>query len=248
MIKIEIDVAGIAQQFKDMALEVEQDLTKGVAKLAAMTHARILEDSQQELHTSRKKYAQAFDEVQEVSPGVFALTLNQSALWIEEGLPENFDMKPGLLKNSKTSGNGKKYKVIPFEHSKAPSEMSGYAQKVASRMKTQIEKRGVKFHKIEFNKNGSPRMGRLHEFDFKSEIPGKGNTPIMKGVNIFQSMRGGKVRRDVMTFRTVTDGPGSEGKFIHPGFTPKHYFEKATEWAVREWETAMLPEILKKWS
>lgn len=248
MIKIHIDVAEIASQFKELALEVEQDLTKGVARLAAITHAKILEDSQQELHSSRKKYADALNKVEEISSGVFVIALDPSAMWIEEGIPENHDMKPDLLKNPKVYPNGKKYKIIPFEHSKAPSEMTGYAKDVANRMKIQMEKRGTKFHKLEFNKNGSPRIGRLHEFDFKSEIPGKGNTPIMKGVNVFQSMRGGKVRRDIMTFRTVTDGPESAGKFIHPGMTPKRYFDKASEWAVQIWEAEMLPEILKKWA
>ena len=55
-LKIKIDTAAIAAQFKELALEVEQDLQKGVANLAAITHAKVAEMAGEELKTSRKTF------------------------------------------------------------------------------------------------------------------------------------------------------------------------------------------------
>ncbi len=240
MLKIDIDAAGIAQQFKEMALEVEQDVMQGVKRLAASMHAKVLEDSQQELHTSRKKYADALNKLEEVAPGVYVISLNESAMWIEEGIPNDKDMKPWLLK-------GKESVVIPFEHSKPSSQMTGLARNISNKLGRELKKRGVPFKKgIETDPTtGSPRLGKLHEFDFASAIPGKGNTPALKGVTIYQGMVDGDVRRQVTTFRTVTRG--QEGKWIHPGFTAKKFFEAAQRWGLEEWEKVMLPEIMEKW-
>ena len=50
-----------------------------------------------------------------------------------------------------------------------------------------------------------------------------------------------------MTFRTVTDGPGSQGKWIHPGMDGKKFLDKAAEWAEKNFYDQILPEILEKW-
>lgn len=248
MIGINIDVAGIAAQFKELQLEVEQDLQQGVARLAASMHAKILEDSQQELHSSRRQYSDALNRLEEVAPGIFLISLEESAMWIEEGIKPGYDMKESLLKNPKLYPSGKKYKIVPFEYGKTPSSMSGFAKSVSSNIQRELKKRSVPYKKIEYGANGEAKTGRLHEFNFGGEKPGKGNTPVMKGVNIYQSMQNGSVRRDILTFRTVTDGPESAGKWIHPGFAPKKFFEKAEEWGLKEWEQVMLPDILGKWT
>jgi hypothetical protein len=249
MLKLNIDVAGIAKQFREIAHEVEQDLNLGVKKLAAATHAKILEDSQQELHTSREKYAKALNRIQEIAPNVYVIALDESALWIEEGIPNNHDMKPALLKNAKSYPGGKRYRVIPFEHAKPPSQMTGIAQKIASQLGKELKKRGVPFKSIEKDAWGRPLQSSrpIHKFDFDSAIPGKGNTPALKNVEIYQGMVNGNVRRRVTTFRTVTDGPESAGKWHHPGFKARHFFERAHNWAGHEWDAEMLPEILRKW-
>jgi hypothetical protein len=245
MLKIYIDVQNIAKEFKELKEEVERDLNQGVARLAASIHAKVLEDSQQELHSTREIYAKALNRVEEISPGVYIIALEEAAMWIEEGIKAGMDMKKGLLKNPKMYPSGKKYKVVPFEYSKTPSSMTGYAQQVSSKIQQHLRRRNVPYKGIEYGPNGSPRVGRLHEFDFGGPKPGKGNTPVMKGVNIYQSAEGGNVRRDVLTFRTVTED--QEGKWIHPGLTKKNFFERAQTWGINEWEQTMLPAILEKY-
>lgn len=251
-LKIKIDTASIAAQFKEIALELEQDLQRGVANLAAITHAKVAEMASSELKSSRKTFMDNLG-FEEVAPGVWVVSVDEDALWIEEGLDPDKDMKPELLKGAtKTSKDGFKYRAIPFEHSKAPSQLTGYAQNIVARIRANLKKEGVPFKKIEKNPNGSPKLGKLHSFDFvnKNERPpGKGNTPILKGVSIYQTLtKTGNVRRDILTFRTVSGSPASAGKWHHPGFTAKQYLDKASEWALKEWEDKILPEILSKYT
>lgn len=252
-LKFNIDAAAIAAQFKEFAVEVEQDLKKAVANLAAITHAKVVEEANTELHTSRQDYMDALG-FEEIVDGVWVISVDESAMWIEEGIEANKDMKPDLLaKNAKVSKAGHKYKVIPFDYGKGPTQNSPSTQMVVNAIKSNLKKEGVPFKKIEKNADGSPKVGKLHEFNFgnpggRMGGPGKGNTPVMNGLSIYQTMtKTGNVRRDILTFRTVSSGPGSQGKWHHPGLEPKKFLDKALEWALQEWEQKILPEALKKW-
>lgn len=51
-----------------------------------------------------------------------------------------------------------------------------------------------------------------------------------------------------MTFRTVSDGPGSEGKWVNEkGIRPRKFLDRAQEWAENTWEKEILPSILDKY-
>lgn len=252
-IKINIDVAKLAAEFKEFVVEVEQDLNKAVANLATITHAKVVEDAQNELQSTRKKFIDSLG-FEEIADGVWVISVDQEGLFVEEGIPENTDMKPGLLKGAtKTSKDGNRYRAIPFDYGKAPSQQTSYTKGIVAQIKQNLKKEGVPFKKIETNANGSPKLGKLHEFDFGGDKgrlggPGKGNTPIMNGVTIYQSMtQSGNVRRDILTFRTVSSGPASAGKWVHPGLEAKKYLDKAAEWAMKQWEEQILPEVLGKY-
>lgn len=247
-LKINIDTASIASQFKELAMEVEQDLNKAVGNLAVVTHAKVAELASTELKSSLKTLKDNLG-FAEISPGVWVVSIDEGALWIEEGIEQGMDIKPGLLKNNaKTSKSGSKYKIVPFDHGKAPSQLTPSALSIVSLLKEGLKQNKIPFKKIEKNSNGSPRLGKLHVLDIKSPIPGKGNTPSLKGVSIYQTMtKTGNVRRDILTFRTVSDSPASEGKWIHPGLEAKHFLEKSADWALNQWENIILPEILDKY-
>jgi len=247
-LKIKIDTSAIAKQMKEFATEVEQDLRKGVANLAAITHAKVKEMASEELKSSRQEMMDNIG-FEEVAEGVWIVSIAEDALWIEEGIEANKDMKPDLLKNAKhTSKDGHKYRTIPFDYGKPPTQLTGYAQNIVARIRSNLKKQGVPFKKIEKGANGQPLTGKLHSFDFGGEIPGKGNTPVLQGVSIYQTItKTGNVRRDILTFRTVSGGPASAGKWIHPGFTAKKFLDRAQDWALKEWEDKILPEILGKY-
>jgi hypothetical protein len=248
-IKINIDVAAIAAQFKELALEVEQDLRNGVANLAAITHAKVAEMARDELKSPLSQLQKALD-WEEISPGVWVVSIDEKAFWIEEGIEPNKDMKPALLKGAtKTSKAGHKYRAIPFDHGKPPTQMTPHAQGLVDKIKAKLRQEKVPFKKIEKTKDGSPRVGKLHEFHIDSDKPTpKASHPALKGLTIYQTkMPDGKIRRDILTFRTVSEGPNSKDKWFHPGYTAKKFLDRASEWAVKEWENEILPQILAKY-
>ncbi len=93
---------------------------------------------------------------------------------------------------------------------------------------------------------------RLHTFDFSkgrvSQAGAAAVTPTSReSIYIEHLPKTGNVRRDIMTFRTVSNGPASEGKWIHPGTKRHKFLDRAEIWAMEEWETKILPEILDKY-
>lgn len=247
-LKIKIDVQSLAKQCKEFALEAEQDLKKGVKGLAASTHAHVIMMASEELKSSRKPFLDNLG-FEEIAEGVWIVSVDEKGLWVEEGIEPNTDMKPDLLKNGKISPKtGYKYQIIPFKHSSPPSDLTDKAKAIVAQIKTNLKKEGVPFKNIEKDVNGKPKLGKLHSFNWGGEIPGKGNTPVLKGVSIYQTLTAtGNTRRDILTFRTVSGSPASAGKFIHPGLKAKKYLDIACEWASRTWENEILPEILNKW-
>lgn len=257
-LKFKFDAAKFAEQFKNFAVEVENDIQKGIATLAAQTHARVLQMAEENLSSAtflEFRNTVGFDEI---SPGIYIISVAEEGMWVEEGVKPNTDMKPALLKNGKTSKSGTKYKVIPFDYGKTPSRtgtaMAAIIPKLEQELKKQLggSAKGI-IRRIERNADGSPKVGKLHEFNFGNPNgrmggPGKGNTPIFNGVSIYQTVTAtGNVRRDVMTFRTVSSGPASAGKWIHPGLKAQKFLDKAFEMAIKDWEQNKLPEILAKW-
>jgi len=248
-LKITIDTRAIAEKFKELADEVQQDLNKGVAQLAASTHAKVAEMANNELHSSKKIFTDNLG-FQQIAPGLWVVSIDEKALWIEEGIEPQTDMKPGLLKNATDHDkNGYRIRTIPFEHSKPSSQMNGYAQILQAKIKSELKKRDIPYKKIERHENGSPRLGKLHTFDFKAGRAKSSWTddPLTR-VTIYQTLtRTGNVRRDIMTFRTVSDSPEQKNKWIHPGIDGKKFLDRAQAWAEYTWENEILPAILEKW-
>lgn len=269
-LKININVEAIAAQFKEYAAEMERSLNEGVKALAAQTHAHVAEEAAQTLKSSLKTFQDNLG-FEEVSPGVWVVSIAEDALWIEEGIEPGKDMKPDLLKNAMAGKSGR-YQVIPFDPKKNPAAGVGVGPMPTGPKQNQatinqqlkdglkmINKEGraaakkdggqwnnVNLRKIEKDENGSPRIGKLHEFDLTSINPtAKAKHPALKGLTIYQSKDDkGNVRRDVLTFRTVSDNSPADS-WRHPGFQAKKFLDEAEMWAMNEWENKILPEILK---
>src|ERR1019366_5127532 len=96
-LKIKLDTTALANTLKEYAAEVAQDVNKGVARLAAQTKAHVLMDAGAELSSPTFKTFSKSVEMEDISPGIWVVSINQKGLWIEEGIEPNTDMKPGLL-------------------------------------------------------------------------------------------------------------------------------------------------------
>lgn len=270
VLKISINVDALAAQCKEFAEEARQDLIKKVSMLAAYTHVKVLEMAESEL--KEKSFQKKFmDSVhfEELATGVWSISIAEEGLFVEEGISPNTPMATDkwLLKNAETNKKGEKYKIIPFEWSQARGQMSTTAKGYVDELKKMLRDQRIPFKKLEMNAQGSPRIGTLHDINFGGEKPGRGNTPIFDRVRIYQTQtenkKTGKMKyeRQIVTFRTVKDPAGNETdpkkraklqaaglQWRHPGLEKKQFLEKAEEWAMKEWEDKMLPEVFKKWN
>ncbi len=252
-IKVNIDISALTQYLENFSKEVTKDLQNSIKALAQDTHTHIKEEAQNGLHSFREKYLESLSPPEQIDEYLWVINLDGDAAWIEEGRDQPWDMKPGLLKDGKTAKDGHKYRVVPMNQAKMPSQISpnrmAYEKGMVDLVKKELKQRGIPYKKLEIDpRTGSPRIGKLHSIDIASNIPGKGNTPQLKGLNIYQTKQGdGTVKRSITTFRTVTDKENQKDKWIHPEVDAKDFFQKAKTWAENEWETKILPALVDKY-
>lgn len=251
--KVTLDLSPLSQFLESFVKEINSDVKKSIKALAVDSHNHIKEEAQNKLHSFREKYLESLSPPEQVDDYLWVITLSDKAEWIEMGRPEPYDMKPGLLKGGKTSKDGHKYRVVPMDQAKTPTQMSpntaGYETTMVNKVKAELKARGIPYKKLEIDsKTGSPRIGKLHALNIDSFIPGKGNTPQLHGINIYQTkQKDGSVKRSITTFRTVTDKPDQTDKWIHPSVEAKNFFETTKTWAEKEWESKILPALVSKY-
>lgn len=247
-LKFEINADEILAAFTQFKDEAQKAMEESFEKMVFDAYADIVKQASSLSSATNKIYMESLQQPHDVTPHVWVIALDEKALWIEEGIEANKDMKPGLLK-------GAKYKVIPFRYDKKPSANTPMTQALVSEINQKLRKHDLSISKIEKDASGSPKQGLLHEFD----MSGKGRhvnwvkrrsdeTHPLTRLRIYQNTdKAGKTRRDAMVFRTVTSGPASAGKWIHPGYEAKNFMNKAMDKAINEWENQVLPEIFSKW-
>jgi hypothetical protein len=251
-LNLKFDIDSIANQFKEIALEVKNDLEKGVERLAAATNAHVHMEAEEKLSSATLQKFNKSIGFENPAPGIWVVSVDEKGLWVEEGLPSGFDMKPGLLDSpkAKTSKRGFKYTVIPFDMGKSESKATGYEWTLRNKVKSELEKAGIPFKKIETLPSGKPRTGLLHRLDLGGDVLPGASTPVLQGLSIYQTVtKTGNVRRDIMTLRTVSGDPasGSASKWFHPGREGSKFLDSAAAWAEKEWTDTILPEIMEKW-
>jgi len=247
-LRFDLDISSIAESFGEKKKELEKDLQKSVGNLATMTHAKTMELATSELGSLSKQYKDGLS-FEQVDKNLWVVSLDEKLLWIEEGRKSGFMEELLNGKSGKVGKDGTKYAIIPFEHSKNPTEQSSKAQDLSSQIQDELKSRNVPYKKIENNQDGSPKLGLLHKFDFDSpKLKDSHKDSPLKGVAIYQRMnvKTGDVQRDVMTFRIITEKHKEEGKWVHPGREGDKLMDKAFEWAMNEWDSKILPEVLAK--
>jgi hypothetical protein len=247
-LKIDVNISDIARQFGDIQKQVESDLKKSVSGLASSTHAKLLELATDNLNSLQKIYKDAVS-FERLDDNLWIVALDEKAMFIEEGRKSGFMQELLDSPKAKTNKKGEKYAVIPFEHSKPPSQQSEKAQDLTNQIRKELKRRDIPYKKLEYNTDGSPKLGLIHRFDVESARlkPEHKNDPL-KGVAVYQRKGSdGNIRRDIMTFRIISDKHKSEGIWVHPGMEAKNLMDKAWEWAQNEWENKILPEVLNKY-
>lgn len=248
--KITVDSESIAKQFGDLKLEVEESINVAMGALAASTHAKVIELATEKLNTTRDTYTNALS-FEQLSKNMWVVSLDmQKAGYLEDGRKSGWMEELLKGKSSRVGKNGQRYAIIPFEHSKIPSKQAPSAQRFTQEIRKFLKEKEINYKKIEYNNDGSPKMGLLHSF--KDGI-GKELYPshmakhdVFKGLSIYQSKdkKTGKMRRDVMTFRVISESQRGSGMWNHPGRSGEFIIDKAYEWALKELENVVMPQII----
>lgn len=269
MIYLNVDLAAILELRNDLEPKVRQVLRDAARDLSHQTHAHIAEEVNQKLHSTRDKYQKAL-KIDEVDDETFLITLDRSAMWIEEGLGEH-EMIDDLLKSpkTKTAKDGSRYLAVPFQHNKGPTSQTPAQTDLTNTLRAELKRRNIPYGKLEMGANG-PKLGLLHKFDIMrmptktQEGPGMGKGPLgavrqgptgipfLQHIRIYQKQivdpetNKSRVVKNIMTFRMVSSKHKGSGRWVHPGLEAKHFFEEAQKWAENQWETRIVPDIMKR--
>ncbi len=211
---------------------------------AAMSHAVSLAD--EKLKSRKSQFIENL-EIQNHSDLSVSLTLKSPARWINDGVDGPYDMRDTLLKRGyKTSKEGHRYRSIPFKQSKAPSNMTPREAQVNQILQSALKQKGIPYKKIEYNKDGSPKLGRLHTMDIASPKPTPNSKfPQLSGLNIYQrKAMSGAVERESMTFRTISE-KGRGTSWMNPGVAPTKIMEQTAEWLKKEIAEVIIPSLLR---
>ena len=134
---------------------------KGPGGRPTTYNKEVLELARDELKSLSRMYMDNV-EFSNPAPNFWVVTLKEPAMWIEEGRKSGFMQELLDGKSSKVSKEGKKYAVIPFEHSKKPTEQSFKAQQLANQIKDVMKQKGLNWQKIEIFENW---------FEFRPDTP-----------------------------------------------------------------------------
>lgn len=245
--KITINVDELSQQLDRKKEDILKQTRKAVEGLAVAAHAHVLELAGDKLKSLQNKYKDAID-FQQADDNLWVITLDKSAMWIEKG-NDAWSMYDKIQKSpkAKTSKEGHKYLIIPFEKSKRPSEQTPRAKSVTDKVRAFLKKENVPYKKIEYNPDGSPKLGLLHKFDIKSPRPSqKAKSPELFGLSIYQRKdESGKIRRDVMTFRVVSEKNKGDGRWEYQPREGVNLFEETHKWAITTWNNEILPALVE---
>ena len=243
MLEVKLDLGVLRDATDRLKLKADVLLEHAVADLAAQTHAHITEQASAKLHSTRQKYIDALS-YEQIAPGAWTVTLDNSAMWIEEGMSRH-EMIDDLLKNGAqiSKKTGARYRVIPLPiRGKTQTPSSSQAVRMAAMRGLRAAKINMK--DIEKEVDGRAKIGTLHKLDIMgsplktAEGAGQGHgaighvrqgmtgTPFLKGIRVMQRQVGSAppiIERQAMTFRVVSSmmkGTGTLGSPGHQGCEP----------------------------
>lgn len=121
-------------------------------------------------------------------------------------------------------------------------------------------------HKFDFSgRQDKPKQGAQGPASFPMNthhtptgVSGPAGRPFLHGVRIYQHFNRSEdgtfklnqkgnvtIGRSIMTFRVASSKHEGGSKWFHPGVAPKNFLDEALIWAENEWDTKIVPEILR---
>lgn len=245
--KLEVDAKEIASTFGALKEQVESTVIKAVGALAASTHAHVLEQATSQLPKSLMPIYKEAMSFEKIGGNIWVVSLDlKRAGFIEDGRKQGF-MEELLHGKSSHQGKNGRYAVIPFVKNTKPSEQSPKAQELMSQIKSFLKEKKIPSTKLEFNPDGSPKLGKLYSFNIESSKPSsKAKYPALSGLSIYQrkNEKTGKVKKEILTFRVISESMRDDGRWRHPGGKAYQLIDESFFWAISEWDNNILPEIM----
>lgn len=269
---VEQSMKELQKDIKDLTKQMADKAKRDVEILAGTAHSMILKKANSKLKSTLQMYTDNLDIKKIAGSGdtvTHAVILYKPAKWIEDGQEAHnmIDMLLGskaITKSGKNAGqswvkHGKKgrYAVVPFEHSKSSNQQSAKQSKITEYMNKELEARGL--DKV-ITRDGKPVLGKAATVDLiarGSPQSEKSFRPLLSGLTIYQSLKLSKtgavmknkkgeprVRRDIFTFRIVSDSQKGKGLWDHPGSPGLKAFEQVAKDLDPIWES-MMRELVK---
>jgi len=76
--------------------------------------------------------------------------------------------------------------------------------------------------------------------------PAHDGTPFLQNVSVYQRDVGGKVKRDIMTFRVASSKHRGQGRWVHPGMEGVKILDQVHDWLSKTWETEVMPRVMQE--
>ena len=266
MIMLNLNLGPLLELSDQLKAKLNKTLENAAQSLAMQAHAHLLQEVQGKLHSTREKYLDALS-FSQVNSSTWVISLDQKAMFIEEGLDEH-EMIDAMLKSpkAKMARDGSRYLVVPFQHNKGPTSQTPAQQDLTATVKKELEARQIPYGKIERDGHGKAKTGLLHSFDITKEPvkthegPGQGHGPVgavrqgntgipfLQAVRVYQKeMKDGSIKKSIMTFRVVSSKQRGSGKWVHPGLEPRALMDETADWALKTWET-MQNDIIEQFA
>lgn len=251
-IKIEGDLKQDAERIKK---NIENDLKQAVKALGSSGFKHAEDLAQSKLSGKLSDIYKSNLKIEQPSDNIVIIELKEEAFWIEQGRKSGFMEE--LLKSKsgspvKTSKDGHKYRVIPIENASGGKKVQSAGEDLVGDLKNFLKSQGVRTSKtkgLELDESGSPRIGRMHSFDIKKIRDKKQLSNDIKAVSVFQNKNPGtgKVERNVVAFRVISEKHRESGKWNHPGTPPARILEETFKWIEQQWQTQIFPAIKAKY-
>jgi hypothetical protein len=226
----------LEEQFNTLGLELSQ-MTSEIIKraqesmgmLQQQVYGLIVEKVKEKTKSTSDIYLKNLG-MSNDQDNVWVVYLKKEAAWIEDGIEEG-EMIDRILNGGKPAKNGKngRYKTIPFQLNKKPSQASRAQMQIQDAVKRELKSRGLdKPIKVD----GKTVQGRAATVNIDNFATSRiSRKPILSGVTIYQKstfnkQRKERVSRDIFTFRTISESQKGSGKWVHPGSKGVKIFEE----------------------
>lgn len=211
---VTLDLSGVSEALRELQ-EFQQAVVQAGEDLADQTHLHIKQQVAEKLNTRREMYEAALSKPTQIRPGHWDITLDRSAIWIEEGMEPHSMVDDLLRTGARTAKDGSRYKVIPFDQGKGGDTVGAARRELNLAVRAELKKRNIPYTGIERDAGGKPKEGMLHKFDIldaplrpagtegkhgwgkgavgqvmqgPNEFGGSGGgTPLLAGVRIYQT-------------------------------------------------------------